>query len=288
MFALVLALGHTDGSGQYEHGEIARNMIDGHGFSMHWPYEPNDPERAAVKQEAPRHASAFLPPLNPAIVATAIAIFGDSAFAAFLTLLFYALASALQSVVAYAIARHLTNESGARLAAVLAALFLPAAYASTSFSGSPLYQLLAMLVMLMLIRALHNKRIGSFIATGFVIALLVHLRAEFLAFGVILMAAAAWFGGGTWKAKVLRVGAGTVVLLACITPWLLRNHSEFGQFVGMSSHPWNEIWRGTNAQATGSSFWHDGTPVWVGVGPWEHIADRMDSLPYNHRFELVG
>ncbi len=286
---LIAMAAPLDGSGQFEHGEIARNLVQGHGFAMHWPYEPIDPARQALKNAPPTHETAFLPPLNPWLLAGTIAVFGDSPAANLLVLLFYALVSCCQVLLAYGICRYFASESTARLAALIAAVFVPAATAVASFSGSALYQTLALTVLWLCLRLNRRADISTALFSGLALGLLILLRAEFIAFGPVLLLLSLWPRLRTQRmvvVKLLAVAALPVVVL--VGPWLLRNYQLYDKPVGMSSHPWNEIWRGTNPYASGSSYDAEGNSVWVGHGPWTDIAARLDSLPYNARFELAA
>ncbi len=288
--AIVLSFGSTETSVQFEHGSIARNMAAGYGFAMHWPYAANDPERKALQEQPPSYEGAFVPPLGPAIIFALILLVGDGPAAALLLMLINALIASLQPIIIYRMTLLMSTWREARIAALFSALFLPTAYAVATFSGSALYQTLALTMLYAIFIVIRRPTWRSFALLGFIAGALTLFRSEIVAFGLVMIGLAFWLSraGGKPQNPILLLTAALVPFTVLTAPWLLRNHQLFDEWIGMSSHPWNEVWRGTNAMATGSSFGADGESMWIGHGPWEHLADRLDSLPYNQRFELAA
>jgi hypothetical protein len=114
---------------------------------------------------------------------------------------------------------------------------------------------------------------------GATLGLLTLMRSEFLVIGCIVACVPLLRRQWLNTARIL------VAMLVVVAPWIVRNTIEFGQPVGIISHPWREIWRGANANASGSGYDADGWDIWEGER-FPHIVRRLDSIPVSRTFEL--
>ena len=270
----------------YEHGWIAHNLYIGHGFSMYWPYESLDSVREGVKKYPPKWEGAFLPPLNPYLLYIAYEVFGESAGALYAMMILYALVSCFIPLAVYKLARLLGSESSARVSAIIAAFFLPGAYAVITFSGSALYQLLGVVVLYFAVLSVQRPSYRSFLLLGLSCGIMTQLRSEFFFLEFLLIAVVIVLARAQGR-NILRKGlAAALVCIAIIAPWSIRNYVLFHQFVPVLSHPWYEMWRGDNIFATGTTFKEEGGgAVWVNSDNYPWLVRRMDSIPFDRFFE---
>jgi hypothetical protein len=291
--AIVFAMGNWANPDLYEHGAIAQNMLSGHGYSFHWPYTSLDPERIALKQLPPQFEGAFIPPVSPYIIYWAFLIFGDTPAALIALMLFNSLCSALCIVVVFKITQ-LLKVSGlaSRLSAIATALYLPTAFAVTTYSGSAQYHLLALLVMHYAILSARNLSFKNLALLGILGGILTLARSEFLIPAFLLIGFSAMYPIFKNKSNISfknTVSNGILSALLCaavIAPWTYRNYLLFDKFVPVVSHPWHEIWKGYNPLTTG------GMNNSLGKGNWIHperdaeLTRRLDALPYDRKFEI--
>jgi hypothetical protein len=136
--AFIGIAGDPKNPAMYEHGEIAHNLYTGYGFAMNWPYTPIDPQRAEILKQPPQFEGAFLPPLNPYLIYGAYLLFGENSHAIIFLMILYAITSSFIPIFVFKTGMLIGSEKSARISSLISALFLPAAFAVTTFSGSPL------------------------------------------------------------------------------------------------------------------------------------------------------
>ena len=285
--ALIIFAGNPQHPEMYEHGIIAHNLYTGHGFAMHWPYESSDPARVAMMKEPPAFEGAFLPPLNPYLIYGAYVIFGENSSAIIFLMIFYALISSLIPLVAYKTGVLIGSEKSGRISAIIALFFLPGAFAVTTFSGSPLYQLLGILILYLAILTSQKPTLSSFVLLGLSCGVMAMLRSEFFFLGFLLIAVTLFFAAKKYPLKkVFKQGAISLILCAAIiAPWTYRNYTLFHAFIPVLSHPWYEMWRGNNIYATGTTLNTEGKSIWITPQQYPDIIQRMDAIPYDQYFE---
>jgi hypothetical protein len=269
----------------YEHGAIAHNLYAGHGFSMQWPYGSFDPVRAAVMKEPPKWEGAFLPPLNPYLLYLSYEIFGETASALYAMMMLYAIVSCFIPFAVYKVGYLLGPESSARVSAIIAVLFLPSAYAVVTFSGSALYQLLGVTVLYFAVLSAQRPSYRSFLLLGLSCGIMTQLRSEFFFLGFLLIVVSIILARSNSRGILRKGFSGVLLCAAIIAPWTIRNYTIFHQFVPVLSHPWYEMWRGDNPQASGTTRNEGGQSVWVTTSNYPQLTRRMDSIPYNQFFE---
>ena len=283
--SIVFYYGNSTSPQMYEHGEIAHNLYTGHGFTMHWPYESFDSSRRAIMAVPPEHEGAFLPPMNPYLIYGAYLIFGETPASKEILMIFYALIGALCAPMVYQAALLIGSDRHARMAATVSALFLPAAYAVVTFSGSVLYHLLGVTILYSAFRLIRNRTVGSALLFGFCCGLMTMVRSEFFFLGVLLIASATIVSWKNIRQHSKEFIAALVVFVAVVSPWTIRNYQLFDRFVPVLSHPWYEMWRGNNSHATGTTHSTDGSSVWVTRQTDSSLIRQMDAIPYDSYFE---
>lgn len=296
--ALMLLLGDPAKPEMYEMGAIASNMLHGHGYGMHWlTYVPIEPVRKAMVEAhlPPPYEGAWQPPLQTYIVYYAFRLFGETPTAASMLMLLNVLWSTLIPLVVYRCTLLLgasidAIEKPARLSALFATFFLPAAYAVVTYSGSSLYQLVFLLFFWMLVLALRLQNMKYLLAAGIFAGIQMLLRSEFLVLGMgmlLLTGLVAAWQLKNWRFLMSSV-VGCVLALLVIMPWMVRNYTVFGKVVPIVSRPWFEIWRGNNPDATGAAWKKDGSWYCSVLTDSSNInlTREFDAIPYTNDFEL--
>lgn len=295
-FAIRLAFvgyfGNFENPEMYEHGKIARNLLIDNGFAMHWPYPSNSAERLAEHAAPPEFEGAFIPPSNPYLLYVVMEIFGDNAKGYFILMLLNAIFSAVTVVLTYQMAKQFFNERASRISGILGALFLPNAFGCVTFSGSPLYQMLALAILLCLVLYIKKPDKKTLIIAALLISLQIFTRSEFLMLGNVLLfisaAVVLYLRKHRFPTVFLHYGMAVALIFLTISPWMYRNTELFGKFVPIVSHPWHEIWRGNNEMATGGAFGKNNESIWLSENHSPHLIDKLDSLEYNAYFEIAA
>ena len=271
----------------YEHGEIAHNLFSGHGFAMHWPYTTLDPERAALMKQPPQFEGAFLPPINPYIIYGTYLLFGENSTSIIFLMFFYSAISCFIPFAVFKTGMLIANERAARVSALISVFFLPGAYAVITFSGSPIYQLLGIIILYYTILGAKHPSLKTFVLLGIFCGVMTLLRSEFFMLGFILIGLSLFFARKKISAQtIIRRGIISFVLCAgIIAPWTYRNYMLFHTFIPVLSHPWFEMWRGNNIYATGTTLDEKGQPTWVTADKNPELIRRMDAIPYDQFFE---
>ncbi len=296
--ALMLLWGDPVNPEMYEMGAIASNMLHGHGYGMHWlTYVPIEPMRKAMVEAhlPPPYEGAWQPPLQTYIVYYAFRLFGETPTAASMLMLLNVLWSTLIPLVVYRCTLLLgasvdNTEKPARLSALMATFFLPAAYAVVTYSGSSLYQLVFLMFFWMLLLTLRHQNMKYLLAAGAFAGVQMLLRSEFLVLGMGMMLLTGLVA--TWQFKnwrfLMSSAVGCVLALLVIAPWMVRNYTVFGKVVPIVSRPWFEIWRGNNPDATGAAWKKDGSWYCSILADSSNInlTREFDAIPYANDFEL--
>ncbi|MFI5263839.1 MAG: ArnT family glycosyltransferase [Candidatus Kapaibacterium sp.] len=286
--AIILFASNPQHPEMYEHGAIAHNLYTGHGFAMHWPYEPLDSVRAALLKQPIQHENAYQPPLNPYLIYSSYLLFGENSSAIIFLMLLYSVISSLIPIAVFKTGMLIGHEKAARISAVIAVFFLPAAVGVITFSGSPIYQLLGVVVFYFALLSAQKPSLLSFLWLGASCGIMILTRSEFLIIGFVFIALSTFFARKKDTTKKA-LGLGVVSLLICISivaPWTYRNYILFHKFIPTVDRPWHEIWRGNNIYSTPTSYDTAGMPIWVHASRFPKIIEAMDSLPYDQQFTI--
>lgn len=287
----MLVAGNFENPEMYEHGMIARNLLDGYGFSMHWPYPAISGHMVEIQKLPPKYEGAFIPPLNPYLIYLSFEIFGDNSVSYFILMFVNVVFSSFFVVIIYFIAKEFTDEQKSRISALVSMLFLPSIVAITTFSGTALYQLLAGLVLFLSIKAYKTGNIKNFVLLGIFSGLLTLVRSEYLAFNFIVLGTILIISlirnKKEIKKIVVNVCIASIVFSIIVSPWIIRNTLLFDKFTTIVSHPWHEIWRGNNEHSSGGASSIYQLNIWVRKHQYPEIIKKIDKIPYNQQFELA-
>lgn len=286
--AFVIVFGNFDNPEMYEHGKIADNIYQDYGFKMHWPYPSESESRLTEHAQEPPFYTAFIPPLNPYFLAINFKVFGKNSTAYFMIMLFHAILSSITVIVIYLIVREITNSFSHRLLILIAVFNLPEIYSVVTFSGGALYHLFALTFIFFLLRVHNNSKWINFIFAGIFGGGIILLRSEFflLAPFLVIVLFIINFKKRDLTKSFMQFSVALLIILSIVLPWTVRNHLLFDKFIPVVSHPWHEIWRGSNDQATGGATAKFGKNLWLSDKASPHIIPRLDSIEYNQQFEL--
>lgn len=229
-----------------------------------------------------------MPPINPYQMFLVYKLFGEAVTAFVILMILSALYSSLIPFIVYYTAKNFSSESESRVSSLIASLFLPAAFAVTTFSGSSLYQLMVLVTFNFAIQSVRRPSYKNFILFGLSAGIMALLRSEFYLLGFILIGTA---GFVVWKTKkqkhsIKYILASCTVMAALVAPWTFRNYTLFGRFIPIVDHPWHEIWRGNNVHASGSTYDASGNSVWENSDKYPNIIHALDKIPYDQNFDL--
>lgn len=286
----VLIKGDFENPEMKEHGETARFMLAGHGYTMHWPYRPIDDARYELKKEAPPYVGSFMPPLNPYFIYLNMKVFGDNTYAYVSILFFNVLFSTIVVYISFLIARLLFNNSTAVIAAIIGAIFLPAIVGTTTFSGSQMYHMLALASIYFLIKYIKFSKPSDIFVAGLLCGLQTLVRSEFFALSFVLLFSSVLANYFRTRNKkfFINLFLAIVAFTLIVGPWTYRNYHLYEKFIPVVTHPWHEIWRGNNDFARGGARNAEGRYVWLDEHNDYSVAHRLDSLPLDSRFEIAA
>jgi len=287
----VIIAGNNKQPDLVEHGIIAKNMLNGYGFSMHWLYPAISGPMVEIQKQPPKYEGAFIPPLNPFIIYFFLKVFGDNPLSYLLLMVLNSVLSSLFVVIIYLISKEFLDEKASRISSLISLLFLPSIVGVTTFSGTSLYQLLAGFVLLFIIRSYKSKNIKDFVLFGFFSGLLTLTRSEFLLFYFVLIIVLIYLLSKQKKFSTKNIlsfsALSILVFLLIVSPWIIRNTSLFNQFTTIISHPWHELWRGNNQYSSGGASSEYQLNIWVRKHQYPDIIKKIDKLPYNQHFEIA-
>ena len=295
VFAVIIRLcavgfvGQIRSTAMYEPLRIAKNISDGYGFSLHWQYESEIPERQKFMKEtpAPPYGTTFIPPLVPYCYSFVISAFGWNENTLNLIMIVQVLVGSLLPMSVYYAARQFFNEESSRYSAILTILYLPAAMTAITFSGSVLYSLLGSAVLWGIGKIRQSIHYRYYIFLGLFSGLLSLTRSEwyyifFFLLCVFFLTKKTFFQHSVYFRGLL---LSLMVFFLTTGWWTLRNYQEFDRIIPVTGHPWREMWRGFNPYSTGSGVNAQGLSIWEHRDEYTYIRKKLDSLPMNGTFE---
>jgi 4-amino-4-deoxy-L-arabinose transferase-like glycosyltransferase len=214
-YAALVIRDYAPRSDAFQYYDLARNINDGLGFSMAFPWIEIQP-------------TAFRPPAYPFLLAGTMKVFGESVRVGQVLNLILGLAVV---TLTWFLARRLGGPRAAAAAALCVALYPPLIANDVVLLTEPL----SLALMLGALLALSDRRwIIAGVATGLLI--LTRPSAQFL---VLLFGLWLWWQIG-WRRAL---GMAAIALLV-VTPWIARNWSVMGSPVYVTSNGFNlaAIW----------------------------------------------
>ncbi len=282
----VVFLLDTSGTGPltYEHGEIARNLLAGRGFSV-----------AYLGGEGPTSQQA---PFYPFFLAGIFYFFGIGTHASLLAAqLIQCIAGTLLVAAIFVLAGGLFpgRPSIAWTAALIAAFFPTHLYMVTHLQVVVWVALVFTMLMAIVTSARRRDTWSGAITAGLLSGVILLIEPIF-AVVLPVCAAAFWLGGRPdWRSRfrlgpLLRVGAMAAVAACVIAPWLARNYAVHGRFIFVKASFGYAFWQGNNPASWGTDKVpkatvetirtdHDGSPADVNRALWQA---RHETLYIDH------
>ncbi|MBI5324049.1 MAG: glycosyltransferase family 39 protein [Ignavibacteriae bacterium] len=289
----MITIGNFKNPEMYEHGYIARNLNQGYGYTMHWPYPPFSLEKINIQNSPPKFEGAFIPPVDPYIIYLTFQVFGDNGTAYAILMILNSIFSTIGVFLVYLIIKYISNIKAARIGALFGAIFVPNIFGITTFSGSALYQTTALAFIFLLLISLNKQKSYLFMLTGLTGGFLTLQRSEFLVIGLGMIIISLFIKNSN-KNKFLIPSTSSknivivfISFLIIATPWVVRNTMLFNHFTTIVSHPWHEFWRGNNNLSSGGDYNIYGEKKWINHKRYPIVVARMDSLPFNQNFEVA-
>jgi hypothetical protein len=232
----------------YEHGEIARNLIEGRGFTVRW-----------LGSEGPTSQQA---PVYPGIVAGFYYVFGVQSPAALLAIqLFQAGLGSLLPVAVVLVALHLVPARSvvAWLAGVGVAVYPTLIYAVTQVQVATVVCVLTLLLLYTAARLRRSGQARDAIACGVVAGTLVltdpiMVLAVLVAVAMVVLRPVAVAPGWVrvWMHSRGRAAVMLSAFVATVSPWLMRNYLVHGELVFVKSTFGYAFWQGNHARSFGT------------------------------------
>jgi 4-amino-4-deoxy-L-arabinose transferase-like glycosyltransferase len=275
-FALILAA-HTykfktvddNFSFGWEMGRIGRSLATGQGFSN--PFnEISGP-------------TAWEPPLYPFMIAAVFKLCGIYSYASALILLsINSIFSALTCIPIFLIGKRCFSEKTAVWTSWTWALLPSVMYwCSRWVWETSLAALLLALIFWLTLDLEERSGWKPWLGFGLLWGMAALTNTSLLSF---LPASGLWVWYRRWKrgkASLAGIVLSSAVCVACITPWLIRNHQVFGQFVFIRSNFGAELRLGNGPGANGTwmAYLHPSQSVWAmgqykAMGELAYVAER--------------
>lgn len=213
---------------------IAWNLVQGKGFSI----EPGTP--------------AFLTgPTYPTFLAFIYSIFGHSYLAVFIV---QALLSTLTCFMIYLLGKEIANQKVGLLAALVTGIYPANVLTVSMIMTETLFTFLLVVMILLLTKAVENKKNISFLSVGVMLGLLSLCRPAVLLYPLFLLVIIWMFYEN--KVQCLRH---FIVMLAAflliLAPWMIRNQIVFHNFVPVTTNGGRVLWFGNYPLVDSSNWW---------------------------------
>ncbi len=263
---LIVAFAFVDlGNKQYwEYGEVARNILDGRGYSLFY-FVDNRLEHVYDPAVTP-FPSAYMSPGYVAFLLPFLAISQDAARN--LSLIFVQTClSLLSMLLLYGFTAKAFSERTAAIALTLAAFLPDFVYAAVSFTPTVMFHCSLLGLMIVLSDETLFPPGKRVLVLSLLFGVLSYLRFEVLLF--VALALLVLLAGGRWR-EILAVTA-IVILLLC--PWVIRSSLALNAFVPTGTGFGLNLYRGNNPDEIGS---------WGAAG----FSEKIVALPRDRSFEV--
>lgn len=285
----VVTVGQLQDVLEYEPLIIGKNISEGYGFSLHWPYRSFDETRFAYMHSvpAPEYGTTFIPPIVPYLYGGYIAVMGMEKPSLFILMMIQACIGAFLPILCYYATLYFFGYTIAKLSSLCSLVYLPAALAATTFSGAVLYPLAGLGVVIYIGKWYKNPSAFTIGMIGIFSGIVSLMRSEFYYIFFVLLGALffLWSKHHGWQKQLQYASVCIIAFFITTGWWTFRNYHEFGRIIPVTGHPWREIWRGYNPYSTGSGSGAHGFKIWENQQEYAHITRALDSIPFNNQFE---
>jgi 4-amino-4-deoxy-L-arabinose transferase-like glycosyltransferase len=193
------------------------------------------------------------------------------------------LLGALACVLTYLLARELVAERTARLAGLLAAIYVPHVYFAAGFLSESLFVPCAALGIWLFLKARKQNSLGLLVAAGLVLSWATLTRPFALLLWPILLAVLA-LTAAPRRFRLLPRLTFTLAFFACIVPWTVRNQYVHGRFVLVATNGGSTFYGGNNERVAHEfrqlGSWISTTELprrdWIDAAPTEVEHDKRE------------
>ncbi|HEY7071730.1 MAG TPA: glycosyltransferase family 39 protein [Acidimicrobiales bacterium] len=248
------------GTSEYEFGWLARNVVDGHGYS----YFSDDPVGRLEPQQpglpGAKLPSSYMPPAYTGLTVVAASVAESHAGMIWMVRLLNAAAAVGGVLAIHALARRLTSERAAKLAALGFALYPSMVYAATQVSAANVYIPVEMATLALLLGTAGAAGPGAWrrwALAGLAVGAVCLLRSEAVLF---IPLAAVWLVSAARREGVERRQAGGLaavfLAMAVVLPgaWLVRNSVALdAPVLTITTTGGSNLWIGNHHGASGSA-----------------------------------
>jgi 4-amino-4-deoxy-L-arabinose transferase-like glycosyltransferase len=252
----------------WEMGRVARSLVEGNGFSSPLPL--------------PTGPTAIVGPAYPLLLALIFKIFGVYSTASSIVIrIVQSIFSSLAVLFIYLCGRDTVGEASGKLAAVVWALFpLNIFFTVEKVWETSLTALLAVILFWCLLHVRDSFSVSRWAGIGFLLAIAALTSTSLVVIVVPFGLAALW----RHRARILfPATVGALTCLACVSPWIIRNHKQFGKFILRSNFPLefrvgnNEMSYGQKVEALHPSNTPSLNVHWQEVGELRYMEEDRDA-----------
>ena len=250
----------------WEMGRVASSLAEGAGFSSPLPL--------------PTGPTAIVGPVYPLILASVFKVFGVYTTASAIAIrVLQILFSSLTCFVIYLCGRDTVDESAGKLAAFAWAIFpLNIFFSVTKVWETSLTALLMATLFWFMLPLRHSLSVRRWSAAGALLAIAALVNTSLVVIVIPFGLTALWRNR---TRAILPAMAGALTCLAVVSPWLVRNHTEFGKFMLRSNFPLefrignNEFSYGQKIEALHPSNTPSLNLHWQAVGESRFMAEEQ-------------
>ena len=223
-----------------EYGGIARNIVEGRGFSYHW--------------YGATHPTSIHAPAYPYILAGLFGLFGFERGGALAVLIFNVLLSMLFLYFVFRCTEHLLGVLSALCAIAVLALYPSQIYYAASGLPTVLYEGLLLVVLYFAWRLREKPSYRRAAAWG------ISIGATALSYTFVLVLApmlALWIvisaGASRLRRYIGPIAAAALIAVIACAPWTIRNHRVHGRWIPIRDQAGTNLWWGNGPLATGDA-----------------------------------
>ncbi|MGD1045291.1 MAG: glycosyltransferase family 39 protein [Bacteroidota bacterium] len=248
----------------WEYGEIAKNILTGHGYSLYY----------ISNNELSLHFNSSITPFHSALMAPGYVGFllpfimiGNVLLSNVFIICIQLIFSLLTIVLIYKFTVKYFSERAALLSGVIAGILPDFAYSVISFTPTVFYHCAVIAMLFLLYSIIKKSTYTKIIQLSVVFVFLSYLRWEFFLFVILFLLLQIFLH--RWK----DTGIVLLVTISLLSPWTIRNYHVFGTFVPFSTGFGLNFYRGNNPDEIGT--WGD-----------EDIKREALALPQDRTFEV--
>ena len=228
--------------------------------------------------------SSYWPPGQPFVLAAVYAVFGYNPQMA---CIFQALISSLTCIVIYHIGKTTFNRKIGMISGFIAAIYPTFIIFCGDLRSETLFIFLSSLSVLYLLKIHEDPSVKSILIAGVSFGMAMLVRPAIMGLIPLLLI---WmsFSSKDRKKNLMKFMAVCAILMAVISPWMMRNYTVHHGFVLVSTNGGVNLWLGNNADATGMAcnYLKNETMLWT---IWNMTDDEIkrDKLFYKKGFEFI-